>query len=247
MLRYACATLCLLATGVANATVDCTKDNQKRLKFFSFDTAEIVWQTNRIDSPLDSSSNNQRIIIHVLRQDLIDPYDYAGAYNDCTGIEGRTVEQVRNLSFDFINTASQPVHIGAGSPRISVELDTNGDKATDLIAYLAAFYCQEALSGEWSRADFTGRVSTGCTFYDWNSVSYSSDGVKSAWAVFAAAHPGAKVIDAYLVADEDAYDPATGRSGATSILDRLAFHNKQFRASGTGSAAIQNCPTEASC
>jgi hypothetical protein len=233
----------VLVSFPAAATNNCSNAANKKLKFFSYDTAEIVWQSNRVDSPLDS--NKSRLMIHVLLQDGIPPYDYAGAYNDCTGIEGKSVEQVKNLSFDFLNTSSQPVHSGAGSPRISVELDKGGDGGgTDLVAYLAGFHCEAVLPEDirWSRADFTGRVSAGCSIYTSEGGPHTSDGVSSAWAVFAAAYPGAKVVDAYLVADEDAVG-----TGATSFVDRLAFQNRMFVASGSGSAAIKNCSSESSC
>jgi hypothetical protein len=245
MKALVCASF-LVATALvalpAAATNKCSNASNKKLKFFSYDTAEIVWQSNRIDSPLDP--NKSRIMIHVLLQDGIEPYDYAGAYNDCTGIEGKTIEQVRNLSYDFLNTSSQPVHVGAGSPRISVELDTNGDGDAELYAYLAGFHCEAVLPEDttWSRADFTGRVSAGCSIYTNVSGPHSSDGTISAWQALAVAYPGAKVVDAYLVADEDA-----GGTGATSFVDRLAFYNRMFTSSGSGSAAIKNCPSEASC
>lgn len=243
LLSLACALLCVLAAGTADAANKCNSASNKKLKFFSYDTAEIVWQGNRVDSPLDP--NKTRLMIHVLLQDGVPPYDYAGAYNDCTGIEGQSVADVRNLSFDFLNTSSQPVHVGAGSPRISVELDKDGDGGgTDLVAYLAGFHCEAVLPEDirWSRADFTGRVLAGCSIYTSEGGPHTSDGVSSAWDLFAAAYPDAKVVDAYLVADEDA-----GGTGATSFVDRLAFHNRMFVAAGSGSAAIKNCPSEASC
>lgn len=245
MKALVCASLLAAAALVAfpaAATNKCGVASNKKLKFFSYDTAEIVWQSDRVDSPLDP--NKSRIMIHVLLQDGLEPYDYAGAYNDCTGIEGKTVEEVRNLSYDFLNTSSQPVHVGAGSPRISVELDKDGDTVVDLYAYLAGFHCEAVLPEDirWSRADFTGRVSAGCSIYTSEGGPHTSDGVSSAWAVFAAAYPGAKVVDAYLVADEDA-----GGTGATSFVDRLAFYNRMFTSSGAGSAAVKNCPSEASC
>jgi len=224
------AAAALALAGPASAT--CSKAYYKKLKFFSDDTGDILWQKPRIDSPLDA--DNSRLMIHVLAQD---GDDYAGAYSDCTGIEGVAVENVRNLSFDFLNTSSQPVHVGAGAPRYSVGIDSDGDGNTDFYAYLAAFYCEEVLSSDprWSRADFTGRVTAGCSI--WTNVQITSDGVHSAWQNLAAAYPGAKVTGAFLIMDD----------AGTAFVDRLAFHNKMYVQSGSGSAAIKNCPAESSC
>ncbi len=68
-------------------------------------------------------------------------------------------------------------------------------------------------------------------------TTFTSDGASSAWALFAAAHPGYKVLDAYLVMDED----------GTAFVDRLAFHNRMFQSSGSGTAAVKACGSEAVC
>ncbi len=237
-IAYACASALLLLAGAAGAT-DSNNCTQKRaLKFFSQDTGGILWQGGRQDSPLDP--NGTRLMVHVLNQDGVPPYDYAGAYGECTGIVGRTLGQVRNLSFDFMNTSrpvSHPVHVGAGAPRISIDIDSDGDGVTDSYAYLAAFHCDSPLPEDpaWSRADFTGRVAAGCSIFA--DAQYTSDGVKSAWTLFAEAHPTWKVRDAYLVMDEN----------GTAFVDRLAFHNRMFQSSGSGSAAVKACGTEAVC
>jgi hypothetical protein len=230
-----CAALWLLASGPAHATGQCTAKTKKPLAFFSYDTAGILWQNKRQDSPLDP--NTQRIMVHILKQDGIPPYDYAGATAPCSGIEGRELPNVRNLSFDFLNTSSQPVHVGAGSPRITVEIDTDADHDADVYAYLSAFYCDLPLAEDpaWSRADFTGRVTAGCTLYTSVGGPYTSDGAKSAWTVFAEANPTWKVVQAYLVVDED----------GTTFVDRLAIHNRMFQAPGSGGVKI--CGNEASC
>lgn len=235
VLALACASLCLLAAGPASATNKPPKCKAPALQFFGDDTGIIAWQKPRLDSPLDP--NNSRLGIHVLNQD---GDDYAGAYNDCTGIEKLLVGQVRNLSFDFLNQTGNPdVHVGAGAPRISVDLDTDGDGSTDAYAYLSAYYCQVPLAENprWSRSDFTGRVLAGCGFYTSFGGPYESDGVSSAWSVFAAAFPNARVNQAYLVMDEP----------GTAFVDRLAFHNKMFQQAGTGSAAVKTCASESVC
>ena len=157
--------------------------------------------------------------------------DYVVARAEHTGIVGKGVARVRNLSFDVLTST----YVGAGSPRISVEVDTTGDGDADVYAYLAAFHCSEAIPGSnWARADFTGRISAGCDLYASDQAGpYASTGTQSAWAVFAAAHPGATVIDAYVVADE------VGQS----YIDNLAFQRHVF----TGKGRMAECTTEASC
>jgi hypothetical protein len=222
----------LVAAGSANATT-CSNATFRKLQFFSDDTGAILWQSPRDDSPLDP--NKQRLLVHVLSQD---GDDFAGAFSNCSGIENRTLGQVRNLSFDFMNTTGQPVHVGAGSPRYSVGIDKDGDGSAEFFAFLAAASCGAVLPEDttWSRADFTGRVLAGCALFA-EAETFTSDGSKSAWTLFAEAHPTWKVTIAFLVVDE----------AGTTFVDRLAFHNKLYVAAGSGTAAIKNCPSEASC
>ncbi len=133
------------------------------------------------------------------------------------------------------------MHVGAGAPRYSVDLDIDGNGSYDFSAFLSGFYCNQPLAENpgWSRADFTGRISPGCELQA-NNVSYVSDGSKSAWKLFAEANPNAKVFcvgPAYLIMDEP----------GTAYVDRLAFHNIMYQASGTGASAAKGCPSEASC
>jgi hypothetical protein len=230
---WALAAAALIAAGPASATDTCNK----QLFFISFDTGVVTWQKPRLDSPRDP--NASRLAVHVLHQD---GDDYVNAYSKCSGIEGKLVGQVRNLSFEFLNQSGEPsVHVGNGSPRYSVDLDIDGNGTYDFSAFLSGYYCNEPMVEDtrWSRADFTGRTAPGCTLQA-NNVDYSSDGTRSAWKVFADANPLAKVFGigpAYLVMDEE----------GTAFVDRLAFHNIMYVASGTGTAAVKSCPSEASC
>jgi len=230
---WAIGSIALFAAAPALATTTCPK----ALQFFSDDTGGILWQKPRIDSPLDP--NNSRLMVHVLFQT---GDDFAGAFNDCTGIEGKTLGQVRNLSFDFMNESGNPVHIGAGSPAIRVVLDTNGDNSFDDVATLAAFYCGVVLPEDtrWSRADFTGRTAAGCLIWlnsDGTNPAAMSDGINSAWKNFATAHPTWKVLGAFFILDEV----------GTAFIDRLAMHNRMFIQAGSGTSAVKNCPSESSC
>lgn len=234
ILGFTCAAVWLLAAGTADATTSCNK----KIVLFSSDTAIIAWQSPRVDSPLDP--NSARLGVHVLNQD---GDDYALAYSKCSGAEHKKVGDIRNLSFEFLNTAGNPdVHVGNGAPRYSVDIDVDGNGSYDFSMFLSGFFCNQPLVENlgWSRADFTGRVSPGCELQA-NGVSYVSNGTKSAWKLFAEANPNAvlygDLAPAYLVMDE----------AGTAYVDRLAFHNIMYQASGTGSAAAKACPSEASC
>jgi len=236
--------MAMVMAGPASATTGCNK----QLFFISSDTGVIAWQSPRFDSPRDP--NSSRLAVHVLRQD---GDDYAIAYSKCSGAENRLVGQLRNLSFEFLNQTGEPsVHIGNGAPRYSVDIDQFGDGSYNFSAFLSGFHCNEPMAEntQWSRADFTGRLLAGCSIFV-NNVQYTSDGVKSAWRLYADANPTDKVIGigpAYLVFDEDGFDPNTqDQDGATAFVDRLAFHNIMYVASGTGSAAVKTCPNESSC
>ena len=236
---WALAGAALIAAGTAGATTNCTNANVKKLQFDSSDTGGGLWQGPRDDSPLDS--NSQRIMLHVLLNDGAGrpaPFDIAAVFSNCSGIEGKTLPQVKNLSFDFMNETGQPVHVGAGSPRLSVGIDKDGDGNAEFFAFLAAFHCQAVLPEDttWSRADFTGRVLAGCKLQA-EAEEFTSNGTKSAWTLFAEAHPTWIVTFAFLVADED----------GTTFVDRVAFQNKMYVAPGSGTASIKNCLNEMSC
>jgi hypothetical protein len=219
----------LLALTSQAFALDCSVAKNRQLQFFGDDTGIITWQSPRVDSPRDA--NTARLALSVLMQD---GDDYAGAQGHCTGIEGQLVGNVKNLSFDFENTTANPVHIGAGAPRYSVEIDSTGGSVTDTVAYLSAYYCQAVLPEDtrWSRADWTGRTQAGCSIFV-GSEQFTSDGVKSAWALMAAAHPSWAVVQAYLVMDEE----------GTAFVDRLAFQNEMF----TAPFIVQKCTSEAAC
>jgi hypothetical protein len=212
----------MMVSGMASATTT------PKLVFFGDDTGMIVWQAPRVDSPLDA--NHSRLAVHVLLQT---GDDYAGAQPQSSGINNKVVGQVRNLSFDFENESANPVHIGAGAPRYSVEFDTDGDTVVDAYGYLAAFHCNAVLveDGAWSRADFTGRKAAGCSIFV-GAEQFTSTGTQSAWAVLVAAHPGWIVKDAYLVMDE----------AGTAFVDRLAFQNRMYTSGGS-----VLCSSEAAC
>ncbi|HVF07963.1 MAG TPA: hypothetical protein VNC60_05225, partial [Actinomycetota bacterium] len=171
--------------------------HETRLRLFTDGTgAEIGW-TRGPDSPNDGNSSALNI-----RTDPPTGSEYAYAYRPNFGLGapgGSSVSgtNVRNLSFDFLNLAGGG-YVGAGAPRLSVEIDEVGDDlaAEDAdpnlqeFAFLSAFYCQGPTSDpNWSRADFTGATETkgDCTL-QYKGVDYSNTATKDAWDVFVAAN-----------------------------------------------------------
>src|SRR5262245_58269614 len=177
---WALAGAALIVAAPAGAT-NCTNASVKKLVLFSSDTGVIAWQSDRFDSPRDP--NSVRLALHVLHNPPVVGDDFAFAYSKCSGLEHKLVGQVKNLSFEFLNQTGEPfVHIGNGAPRYSVDIDADGDGGYDFSAFLSGFFCNEPMAENlgWSRADFTGRTSPGCTLQA-NGVDYTSDGTKSAW------------------------------------------------------------------
>jgi hypothetical protein len=212
----------------------------KRLQYDTCTNSDSIGWARGNDSPRDG--NHQALLA------LVSSGGCAEAFSLGSGIEGKNVADVKNLSFDFL-TADAVGH--GGLPRISVILrDTNGTGALH-IAYLGAgsepTYCQEQIgTSDWSRADFTGRTTAGCSLYD--GIAYTSNGVLSAWGVYAAAHPDYQVVlasdpvfgggpgaGAFLVMDE----------AGTYHADRLAIQNHMWIRNLP--QYIQNCPAESSC
>ena len=190
-----------------------------------YDTGSGQWQRHSADSPLDTGRARLKLAVAEQTNN-----DYVVARAEHTGIVGKGLSGVRILSFDVLTST----YVGAGSPRISVDVDTTGDGVADMYAYLAAAHCTEIIDGsDWARADFTGRTNAGCDLYASDQAGpYASTGTLSAWGVFAAAHPGATVTDAYVVADE------VGQS----YIDHLAIQRHVF----TGKGRVAECPTELS-
>jgi hypothetical protein len=203
--------------------------------------AEIGW-TQGPDSPNDANSSALNI--------RTDAGEYAYAYRPNFGLgapDGANVNgtNVRNLSFDFLNTAGGG-YVGAGAPRLSVEIDEVGDDLAaeeanpnlQEFAFLSALYCQGPTANvNWSRADFTGATeSKGDCTLQYKGTDYSNTVTEDAWDVFVAAHPGVRVDYAFLIVDETT---APGRAR----VDRIAMHAHMQTAGGR----TVHCPSEGSC
>jgi len=112
---------------------------------------------------------------------------YSGVYFASSALSGKLLSEVSDLSFSYTGTAT------AGSPRISLPIDTNNDGATDFYAFIGAFYCNNGAGLVDPLHDTT------CTiFYTGNDAGDAN------WAAFVAAHPTWRVSDdvPFIVADD---------------------------------------------
>lgn len=161
--------LALAVTSTAGAV------NEQKLSFFKGGAGSVNWTTEAGSS---TSGDNHALRLSVTTLGT----DYAGAYALGTGLEGDAIADVTNLRFDVKG------YVGAGSPRISLPVDTNGDGSLDLWAYLSAYYCagSGAAATGWFTADFTSPT---CAIYT------SAGGPYAGLGGLAAAYPGAEVAD----------------------------------------------------
>jgi hypothetical protein len=113
---------------------------------------------------------------------------YSGVYLKRSNLIGKAIGNVRQLGFSYTGTAT------AGSPRISLPIDTNGDGATDDYAFISADYCNDGAGNVDAVNDPT------CTIYIGSDV-YPN------WASMVGAHPTYHVAHAtpFVIAD----DPGT--------------------------------------
>jgi hypothetical protein len=199
----------LMLAGSAQARV---AQPAERLRLEEHDTGSGAWQRGVSDSPKDAG--HQRVKLAVAEQ--TGDYDYVVVVAPRSGVRG-PIDEVGHLGFDVLTRT----YVGAGAPRISVDIDTNGDGEAELYAYLSAFHCQRNYVGsDWARANFTERKALGCAIYtnEPTGSPYESTGTQSAWDVFAAAHPGAEVLSAYMVQDE------VGQA----FVDRIVIGHRMF-------------------
>ena len=112
---------------------------------------------------------------------------YSGVYLQNSNLEGKTIGTVNQLGFSYMGTAT------AGSPRISLGIDTDGDGNWNEFAFISAFYCNDGARNVDVINDPT------CTIY-------SGSDVYPNWAAMVAAHPDYRVgYIPFIVAD----DPGT--------------------------------------
>jgi hypothetical protein len=149
------------------------------------------WTQHQGDSPVDRNDKALRVVV---RPPAADGSGYAKFSTDGSRNLDRSVGSMKNLSFDLATSTAD----NGGAPRITVEF-LNGD-----VAYLASVTCKRVLTVDtrWSRADFTG-AKHDCSFTVTGDTSgtYEADGERSAWQVYADAHPDQRVIATYMVWD----------------------------------------------
>jgi len=112
---------------------------------------------------------------------------YSGVFYASSSISGKPLSEVTNLSFTYTGTPT------AGSPRISLPIDTNNDGVTDFYAFIGAFYCNDGAGLVDPLHDPT------CTiFYTGNTTGDAN------WATFVAAHPTWRVSNSvpFVIADD---------------------------------------------
>lgn len=114
---------------------------------------------------------------------------YSGVYYAVSSINGELLSDVSDLSFSYTGTPT------AGSPRISLPIDTDNDGDTDLYIFIGAFYCNDGSGHVDAMTDNT------CTI--WSNLD-GTNPLGSNWAAVVAAHPTWKVSDdlPFIVADD---------------------------------------------
>jgi hypothetical protein len=114
---------------------------------------------------------------------------YSGVYYAVSSITGELLSDVSDLSFNYTGVAT------AGSPRISLGIDTNNDGAWDFFLSIGAFYCNNGAGLVDPMTDTT------CTLW---SNEDGTNPLASNWAELVAAHPTWRVSEdlPFIVADD---------------------------------------------
>lgn len=115
--------------------------------------------------------------------------DYSGVYYAVSSISGELLSDVTNLSFTYTGTPT------AGSPRITLPIDTDNDGDTDFWLSIGAFYCNNGAGLVDPMTDTT------CTL--WSNEDGTTP-LASNWAALILAHPTWTVGDElpFLIADD---------------------------------------------
>ena len=110
---------------------------------------------------------------------------YSGVYYAVSSLSGMPLSDVTELSFTYTGTPT------AGSPRISLPIDSDGNGTFDFYAFIGAFYCNNGAGLVDAINDPTCTIWVGGTSY-------------ANWDAFVAAYPDAIVDDSFvfIVADD---------------------------------------------
>jgi hypothetical protein len=139
----------VVMAAAASAAPPATPPSGDMLKFFGGGAGTIVWTS----AGGSSTEDNQALQLSGTTAGA----DYAGAYA-INATSGGTLLSEFNASFDVKG------YEGAGSPRISLPVDVNGDSTTDLWAYLSSSYCT-ARTDAGAGFDHVNFQNPGCTIY----------------------------------------------------------------------------------
>ena len=104
----------LTLAGTAQAR---TAQPAERLRLEEHDTGSGAWQRGVSDSPADTGAQRVKLAVAEQTGD-----DYVVVVAPRSGVRG-PIDEVGHLGFDVLTRT----YVGAGAPRISVELDTDGD------------------------------------------------------------------------------------------------------------------------
>jgi hypothetical protein len=109
---------------------------------------------------------------------------YSGVYLKKSALVGKAIRDVKQLGFSYRGSAT------AGSPRISLGFDANGDGKQDDYAFISAYYCNDGAGNVDAVNDPT------CTIY-------TGSGPYANWAALVAAHPDYRVVGTpFVIADD---------------------------------------------
>lgn len=119
-----------------------------------------------------------------------DPYNnYSGVYVLNSTVYNSLLSSIKQLSFTYSGDAAT-----AGSPRLSIPVDTNGDATTDGYLFVSAYYCNDGAGLVDVINDPTCQIYTNFSADSWAN-----------WSALVAAHPTWSIAnDAYifLIADD---------------------------------------------
>jgi hypothetical protein len=114
--------------------------------------------------------------------------EYSGVYVKNSNLVGKAIGTINQLGFSYRSTAT------AGSPRISLGIDKNGDGNYDVFAFISAFHCN---SGASNHVD---------VIHDPTCTIFMGSDVYANWAAMVADHPEYRVgYLPFVIAD----DPGT--------------------------------------
>ena len=113
---------------------------------------------------------------------------YSGVSYAHSSLSGKLLSEITALSFTYTGTPT------AGSPRISLPIDTNNDGTTDFYAFIGSFYCNDGAGLVDPIHDTT------CTIFH----TGGPDAGYANWAAFVAAHPTWRVSSSvpFVIADD---------------------------------------------